>query len=620
MNVLGMHAVGHDTGAAIVSDRGGALEIVSMVESRLTRINHASTYPLLSIQYCLDALGLGLDEIDVVCADDLWVRRRRLAGGAQYGGWQAKKGWSAAETAYFEHLQAFGALVESAMQIEPVFVHHLDAHAASAFYLSPFEDAAVLCMDAGTGIYRGLDLSLEVVDRTGYTGDLVHNGEVIDREFGLLNEHGGVLNTAYMYDAVTERLGYTPFEAGKTMALAAYGPPVASATESRFSRARFLDFMIFHGAAIEQLEHDLPCADRALFADPSSEAAAPWVALAADAQRALEQDVLHLATMAKTKTGARNLCLAGGTALSCLANRRLLDADLYNEIFIVPAASDEGIALGCALKAYYDRGGRARRTLEGAYLGRQPEAKQASTMLTEVGVAFREVAVTEVAQRLADGEVIARIAGRSEWGPRALGARSILASPQAAEMRDYLNVEIKHRERFRPFGPVCLAERRSEYFDTPVDTPFMVVAAQANGPRAWQIPAAVHVDGSSRPQTVRREQNPGLYDLLAAFGALTGCDALVNTSFNDNGEPICEDYLDAMRTFSATKIDHLFLEDRWLVSASQKSDELRSRLQHLQARRIEDDYARAVQTLCRGDLVTAVIQGIGILRRALGVV
>jgi len=612
VNILGLHAIGHDTGAAIVSDRSGSLEVVSMVEARLTRVTHASTYPLLSIQYCLDALGLDLEDIDQVCADDLWMRRRRLAGGDLFQGWETKASWSGPERAYFDYLQAFGQLVEGAARLQPAFVHHLDAHAASSYYMSPFSEAAVLCMDAGTAIYRAEGLALSVVDRMGYTGDLVHNGEIIDCEFGLVNEHGVVLNTAYMYDAVTERLGYSPFEAGKTMALAAYG--TAPANTPRFSAERFLDFMIFHGAAISRMQAEGVGADRTVFEDPASDAAAPWTALAADAQQALEEDVLHLARLAKEKTDARNLCLAGGTALSCVANRRLLNARLFDEVFIVPAASDEGIALGCALKAYYDSGGRVRRQSGDAYLGREPDPTEAPALLTELGVAFGETSFDDVAERLADDKVVARVAGRSEWGPRALGARSILASPQRPEMRDYLNAEVKHREGFRPFGPACLADHRLEYFDLPYETPFMVVAAQASGPSSWKIPAAVHVDGSSRPQTVRAEQNRGYYELISAFGRLTGCHVLVNTSLNDNGEPICEDYLDAMKTFASTSIDYLYLDDRWLVSADQKSDELRERVSRLQARRIDRSYARAVRTLCHEEHVASVVAGIEMLR------
>lgn len=617
MNILGIHAIGHDTGAAIVTDRSGSLEVVSMTEARLTRINHASTYPLLSIQYCLDALQLSLEDIHQVCADDLWMRRRRMAGGGQFMGWEAKASWSASERAFFDYLQEFGRLVEGAARIEPTFVHHMDAHAASSYYMSPFDEAAVLCMDAGSAIYRAQGLALSVIDRMGYTGDLVHNAETIDREFGLLNEHGVVLNTAYMYDAVTEQLGYTPFEAGKTMALAAYG----SATEhapSRFSKERFIDFLIFHGAAIARMNDEIPRADPSIFEDPRSDAAAPWIALAADAQRALEEDVLHLASLAKEKTGARNLCLAGGTALSCVANRRLIDEGIFDEVFVVPAASDEGIALGCALRGYYQSGGRARRRSGDPYLGRDPDPTEAPVLLSQLGVNFREASFSEVAGLLADGQIVARVAGPSEWGPRALGARSILASPQRSEMRDFLNAEVKHREAFRPFGPSCLADHAQDYFDLPAETPYMVVAAQASGPHAWDIPAAVHVDGSSRPQTVRADQNPGYHALIAAFGELTGCNVLVNTSFNDSGEPICEDYLDAMKTFSSTSIDHLFLDDRWLVSADQKSERLFHRVGRLQAERIERSYARAVRTLCHEEQAASVLEGIERLRALQG--
>jgi carbamoyltransferase len=280
-----------------------------------------------------------------------------------------------------------------------------------------------------------------------------------------------------------------------------------------------------------------------------------------ETQEVFVATMVALAREAKEKTGASYLALAGGCALSCVANRAIIDAGIFEEVFVQPAASDEGIALGCALLGYHGLlRGKERRHMETAYLGRTYPRERIQGLLRRFDLAYREACPEEVANRLASGKVMGRFSGGSEFGPRALGNRSILADPRDPDMNRRVNVDIKHRETFRPFAPSCLAESKSEYFDLPFEAAFMLVAAPVLPGCRTALPAITHVDGSSRPQTVRRSQNPGYYSLIEAFGKITGYDTVLNTSFNDNEEPVVETPEDAIISFISTNLDGLDLQ------------------------------------------------------------
>ena len=363
------------------------------------------------------------------------------------------------------------------------------------------------------------------------------------------------------------------------MALAAYGDLFPRNDILPISSGRFKDFLIDYESAAKWVTDNLvPFDFRQHPKGVEGLIDAYWVNIARQTQEALYEDMLYLAALAQKKTGASHLCLGGGTALSCVTNRRIIDSGIFGDVFVQPAASDEGVPLGAALLGYYKSGGKTRpNAMQTAYFGRSYRDVDISGLATSWGFPVRRVDDNEVARFLADGKVIGRCAGRSEYGPRALGNRSILADPRQSNMNARVNREIKHREGFRPFAPSAVAEVANEYFDQPFESPFMIVASQVRPDKRDVIPAVTHVDGSSRVQTVRSDQNPGYHRLLTAFGKLSGVPVLLNTSFNDDGEPIVETPNDALRSFLTTGLDYLIIED-WLVSQPQDPDAVKSAL------------------------------------------
>ncbi len=285
------------------------------------------------------------------------------------------------------------------------------------------------------------------------------------------------------------------------------------------------------------------------------------VAFAARGQEIFNEEMLRLAQLARAKTGSRNICMTGGSSLSCVANRVVRAHAGFDDIFVQPAASDEGIALGCALYGYHMlAGGRSRRPMHHAYLAHPQNPARLPALLDGLGLPWQQAGEDRVAGLLADGKIIGRCVGASECGPRALGNRSILADPRPTTIVERLNRDIKHRESFRPFAPSVVFERQGDYFVDAELSPFMVVATAVRPEWAARIPGVVHVDGSSRVQSVVEAANPGYHRLLSEFGHRTGIYCLVNTSFNDNDEPIVETYEDAIASFQATNLDHLFVD------------------------------------------------------------
>jgi len=587
MIVLGIKYWQHDTGASIVFERGGSLVVHAISEARLNRYKNSHRFPWLSIEYCLKAAGLSsLDQVDVLALESFthnWP-----------GKLTSQVPLSRVESYRLYDSDLIATILDEQASLlrhrNWLPVDHVMAHAASAYFVSPFEEAAIVSFDASTNIFAAKDLNIRLVDGYGYDGPLFHNGEAVTQHFDEAQFYSG----DWLFNFATRKMGFSKFGAGKTMALAAYRDRFPKRDILRISKNRYFDFLISHQLAMIDLNAIAEFDAKTTPAGSDGLLSEFWVNLAREVQDALEEDMLHVTRIARKKAGSDNLCLAGGVALSCVGNRRILNENPGIRTFIQPAASDEGIPLGCALAGYHRSGGRKRHVMDTAYLGRPNDRARLIPLLDRLGLRHRPADAREVARVIADGNIIGRCFGASEYGPRALGNRSILADPRRADNVRKLNSEIKHRESFRPFAPSVLWEKTPLYFDMPVEGPFMIIAAQVLPSMRESLPAITHVDGSSRPQTVRREQNPEYYALIEAFGDLTGFYVLVNTSFNNDGEPIVETYEDAVISFCLTGLDHLYV-DGLLVDPPRDRAALAKQLSAERAQSIEISYQRIAE-------------------------
>ncbi|MBM3549298.1 MAG: carbamoyltransferase [Alphaproteobacteria bacterium] len=597
MIVLGVKYWQHDTGASIVYERNGSLVMHAITEARLNRFKSSHRFPWLSIDYCLRAAGLdSLAQVDVLALEAFTHQWPTKVSSQVALNKTDNRVFDEDENRFYDGHYVTSFLCEQSSLLRHknwMPIDHVMAHAASAYFVSPFDKAAILCFDASTNLFATEGLGIRLIDGYGYDGPLVHNGEVVNPSF---NEHQ-FYNGAWPFNFTTRTMGFSKFGAGKTMALAAYRDRFPKRDILNIPKERYFDFLISHQRAMVNLTQ-VPRFDAK--ATPGGTAALVsefWVNLAREVQDALEEDMLHLAQIAKRKAGSNNLCLAGGVALSCVGNRRILDENPGIGMFVQPAASDEGIAFGCALAGYHAKGGVKRKVMDTAYLGVANDVSRLPSLLERHGLRHRRAGVEEVARLIADGSIIGRCFGASEYGPRALGNRSILADPRRADYVRKLNAEIKHRESFRPFAPSVLWEKTHLYFDMPVEGPFMIVAAPVKPEMRDRLPAITHVDGSSRPQTVRREQNPDYYDLIKAFGDLTGLYVLVNTSFNNDGEPIVETYEDAVISLCVTGLDYLHV-DGFLVEPPADRVGLARKLSGSRSEAIEASYQRLAERHC----------------------
>ena len=586
MIVLGLKCFSHDTGAAIIGESNAGLVVHAISEARLNRRKHSFAYPLMSIAYCLDSLGLkSLDEVDLVCIDrhmEIWPEAR-----SQFGYAAA----AARRHPRYDDNHRWNYLIEQTLKVDRSRVrpvNHIDAHAASAYFASPFDQAAVLVAEGGTGIYHGRGTSLRILDRMGYLGDTWRDGAVVSPR----RDH--FVNSSFLYDTVSELLGYDIFGAGQTMALAGFSDRFPRHDYFTPDPNRFDGYVVNHDKTVSEmqgLEKYHGGKDAGLIAER-------WVNLARQAQETLEIDLLYLAKLARDKTGLSRLAYAGGAALNCLINARILETGTFQDLFVQPAASDEGIPLGCALSGYYAAGGKRRWVMDAAYLGRSPTPSPLGEIARNHGLAVGFADPEAIAALLANGAIIGRCVGGSEFGPRALGNRSILADPRPAGMKDRLNAQIKHREGFRPFAPSCLADAPPDWLSAPGTSPFMLLAGRANAEGRAIAPAVIHADGTSRIQTVTHEANPGYYDLIKAFGARTGCSVLLNTSFNDRDEPIVETEEDAINCMLRTGLDAVVLGDRLVSRTSATRAPDSSFLRRETEERVQSTYLDMIERFC----------------------
>ncbi len=576
--ILGISAFYHDSAACLVRDG----EIVAAAsEERFTRVKGDSAFPREAVAFCLGHAGIGVGDLSAVgFYDKPLLKFERILEtyvGVSPRGFRSFL--KAGPLWIKEKLYMDRELRDSLEGYEgPIlYAEHHESHAASAFYPSPFQEAAVLTLDgvgewATTSMGTGRGSELEIFKELHWPDSL------------------GLLYSAFTY--------YTGFKVNsgeyKVMGLAPYGEPkyvgailehLVDLKEDGSFRLNQEYFNYLTGLTMTNGAFDRLFGGPAR--KPETRLTQREMDLARSVQVVCEEIMLRLSRTIHRETGMRKLCMAGGVALNCVGNGRILREGPFDEIWIQPAAGDAGGALGVAQLAWHRHFGKPREvrsgmdSMKGSLLGPDFGEAEIRRRLDALGAVYEHVGPEAMSDRvaavLADENIVGWFNGRMEFGPRALGARSILGDPRSPRMQAQMNLKIKFRESFRPFAPSVLRERVSEYFDLDSDSPYMLIVApvaedrripmteeqeklwgidKLNVPRS-DLPAITHVDYSARVQTVDRERNPAYYDLLRAFEARTGCGVLVNTSFNVRGEPIVCTPEDAYRCFMRTHIDHL---------------------------------------------------------------
>jgi carbamoyltransferase len=594
LRILGLSAFYHDSAAALIDD--GRI-VAAAQEERFSRRKHDARFPGHAVRYCLGEAGIGIGDVDrVVFYDKPFLKFERLVETYLSFAPRGFKSFRMAiplwlrEKLYLKDLlrkEVRSLQGGSRWNGEILFSEHHLSHAASAFFPSPFEQAIVLTMDgvgewATTSAAIGKGNSLEVHKEIHFPHSL------------------GLLYSAFTY--------YTGFKVNsgeyKVMGLAPYGEPkyldqiFEHLVDLKADGSFRLDLSYFNYCTGLTMTNDR--FDRLFGAAPRKPdqlLTQRHMDLAASIQAATEEIVLRLTRSLREESGIRNLCLAGGVALNCVANGKVLRAGHFDDIYIQPAAGDAGGALGAALAGYHLQLGKERRAngdaMRGAYLGPEYSQAEIELALGACGARFERLQEAELleacAQDLAQGKALGWFQGRMEFGPRALGNRSILGDPRSPGMQKTLNLKVKYRESFRPFAPSVLRHRVSDWFELDRESPYMLLVADVvksrrremtpqerslfgidklNVPRS-DIPAVTHVDYSARVQTVDQATNPRYFALLSAFERRTGCPVLVNTSFNVRGEPIVCTPQDAFRCFMGTELDTLAIGNCYLRKADQ---------------------------------------------------
>lgn len=604
MRILGISAFYHDSAASVVVD--GRI-VAAAQEERFTRNKHDAAFPSNAIKSCLRVSGLKPAQIDqVVFYEKPLPKFERLLETYIEFAPRGFRSFAASMPVWLtdklfqkrlivrELSECLGNEVDWRSRL--LFSEHHLSHAASAFYPSPFHEAAILTMD-GVGEWPTTSLAVG-------SGADIH----------VLKEIHFPHSLGLLYSAFTSFTGFKVNSGEyKLMGLAPYGEPIYAqlirdhllevARDGSFKlNMEYFDFATGLEMTNERFAQ--------LFGGPrrlaESELTIREMNLAASIQEVVEEVILRMGKAIAEETGQRNLCLAGGVALNCVANGRLQRSGLFDDVWIQPAAGDAGGALGAALAVHHIVNHRPRNdpgprdAMAGAFLGPEYSQEGIERELAALGATFQTVdeeeMITTTARLLADGAAVGWHQGRMEFGPRALGGRSILADPRSPEIQRTLNLKVKFRESFRPFAPSVLREHVSEWFDLDGDSPYMLLVADVacgrrismtpeqatlfgidrlNVPRS-DIPAVTHVDYSARIQTVHRDTNPRYHSLLSAFFELTGCPVLVNTSFNVRGEPIVESPEDAYRCFMGTDLDALVMGRSILMKGEQPTSALRS--------------------------------------------
>lgn len=560
MIVLGINNM-HDAAAALVIDG----KVISAVEEeRFTRKKHHVGFPANAIRHCLESAGLTIKDVDLVGVGwKPWVLGTRILNAIRALPYsveafkaKASRGMGQMGHEWYE-LFAMRRMLEKHFGEGHFKLHYVDhhlCHAVSAFFVSPFERAAILTVD-GAG---------EAETTVMWVGA----GRKIRRLKSIKLPH----SLGQFYAAVTGFLGFKmQADEYKVMGMASYGDPHFAG----LFRQDVIRVCEDGGFKINPYFIDYHLARRGVFLEdtvkrlgknrrPDEAIAQQHMDIARSAQVVLEEVLFHLVNHLYRETKLDALCLAGGVAFNCVANGKLFDNTPFSRIFVQPAAGDAGTALGAAIALDAWHSQEARNYEMEAYLGPCFSQGECIEALKQAGLSWKEMAEDDlcarVASSLAGGELVCWFQGRMEWGPRALGNRSLLADPRRAEMKDIINLKVKQREPFRPFAPSVLEERGYEYFGNPNPSPFMLFAFPVNPFRRKEIPAVVHVDGTARPQTVSKEANLRYWKLLKEFEKQTAVPVLLNTSFNVQ-EPIVCTPEEATACFLKTKVDHLVLNN-----------------------------------------------------------
>jgi carbamoyltransferase len=580
VNILGTSAFYHDSAACLIQD--GEI-IAAAQEERFTRKKHDFNFPKNAIEYCLKEGKISERELDYAAFyDKPFIKFERIVETCLAYAPRGLKSYLLALPLWLKEKLLMTDLIRKDLdgfKGEIIFPQHHESHAASAFYPSPFEEAAFLTID-GVGEWATASFG-------------VGKGHLIETLYELHFPHSlGLLYSAFTY--------YTGFKVNsgeyKMMGLAPYGEPkyvnliYEHLIDLREDGSFKLNMEYFdYCAGLEMTNEKFHKLFGGKPRKPETPLTQKEMDLASSIQVVTEEVVLRMSRQVKKATGEKNLCLAGGVALNCVANGKILRSGIFDDFWIQPASSDAGGALGAALLVWYQYLGNRRKpatrrdSQKGSYLGPEFSNEYIETFLESRNISYKKLSPKEMtalsAELLTQGKVIGWFQGRMEFGPRALGSRSILGDPRSPKMQSIMNLKIKFRESFRPFAPSVCSEKASEWFEIQRESPYMLLVADIKKHKRRdvaekeeklcgldrlktirsEIPAVTHVDYSARIQTVNREDNPLFHQLISKFYKKTGCPLVINTSFNVRGEPIVCTPLDAYKCFMRTNMDYLIM-------------------------------------------------------------
>ncbi|MBC5793483.1 MAG: hypothetical protein H8Z69_05635 [Nanohaloarchaea archaeon] len=548
MNVLGISCYYHDSSACLVKDG----EVVAAVsEERFSREKHDRSFPQNAVDYCLRSQEVEASDVDKVVFYEKPVRKlSRVLETSSEVFPRGFKSFRKAMVSWTKTKLRIKSKIRSNFPDADIeFVPHHRSHAASAFHPSPFDEAAVLTADS--------------------TGEYVTN-QMFEAEADSIEPIKSITfpdSLGLLYSTITSFLGFRVNNGeSKVMGLAAYGNPnylgeMNELIEVEEDGFYSLNMDYFGFRVSETMWSDKL---KSLLGEPRSERQSIESRhrdIAASLQRKIEEVLLKQAEHLHDITGKSNLCMAGGIALNCRANQRIAEETSFENVWVQPAAGDAGGAMGAALERT-----RTDYSMESVYLGPKYSSEEVENVLNSIGAEYRKVEkkklVEEVSERISDGEIVGIFRGRAEWGPRALGNRSIIADPRKIESRERINRKIKYRENFRPFAPTVISEKASEYFTEHGNTGYMLFTQDASQPD--KVPAVVHENDTSRIQVLRKKVNPFFYQVIKSFEVHTGVPMVLNTSFNKRGEPIVNTPSEAYRCFKSSGLD-FFVTEKFII-------------------------------------------------------